>query len=215
MINEGDNLKKENNAKDYDLINNKLINWVLLIYLKLKFFKDLYFQNNLKEDIKQKSSPVFFNLIFNLFLDDLILNIYSITDKTNFTNKSENLTIRQLCCDPRIEQNINKNTEFKKYIDELIKLIKDSNLDIWRNKIIAHKDLKFSLVHDDSIDTTLDKIEEIVDKIKFIVAEYNHYVLKTAIHWDYQFNDYINKDQTAKRICDLLEIGIDHEFNFS
>ena len=101
-------------------------------------YLELYGKKSSRIELLNKAAPYFFRTVQMVYWDNTLLHISRLTDPVKIGRK-ENLTIQQL---PELVSDELK-PKVKELVDEVIKKTEFSR--DWRNRRIAHKDLRLAL----------------------------------------------------------------------
>ena len=118
---------------------NALWNEVAWLYTKWSEYDELFAKKPSRVDLLNDAAPTFFHIVQDCLFKDILLHIARLTDPPK-TGKKKNLSIRSL-------PNIISSDRLKKEIEGLIETTveKAEFCRDWRNRRIAHTDLKLSL----------------------------------------------------------------------
>lgn len=118
---------------------NALWNEVAWLYSKWSEYDKLFGKKPSRVDLLNDAAPTFFHIVQDCLFKDIILHIARLTDPPKSVGK-DNLSVRGLPC---LISSASLKTEIESLIETAIQQA-DFCRD-WRNRSLAHKDLKLSL----------------------------------------------------------------------
>ena len=178
---------------------NALWNEVAWLYAKWSEYDELFGKKPSRIDLLNDAAPTFFHIVQDCLFKDIILHIARLTDSPKSVGK-DNLTIRRL---PSLISSDNLKAKVEKLIEETIK--KADFCRDWRNRTLAHKDLKLSIA-DEAVPlkpASRKKIKDVLKSISSIMNEISKKYMNTTII----FNGF-GKLRGAKALLYIIDDGI-------
>lgn len=159
---------------------NALWKEVAWLYIKWSEYDELFGKKPSRVDLLNYAAPTFFHIIQDCLFKDILLHIARLTDPPK-TGKKKNLSIRSL-------SNLISSDSLKKEIEGLIvtTIEKAEFCRDWRNRRLAHKDLKLSL-SDKAMplkSASREKVKDVLEAISSIMNAIAIHYSDTTISFD-------------------------------
>ena len=140
-----------------------LYNEVAWIHAKWIQYRKLYAKSEKRTHLLKDTAPFFFRVFRDVLIDDVLLHLTRLTDQPSF-GASKNLTLLRL-------PNAVKDCELRRQIRHQVEDAKSRTKKVrkWRNKRLAHRDLRLAL-RDPKVDplpvVTIDNIEKALNSVR-------------------------------------------------
>ena len=158
---------------------HELWNEVAWLYMKWEEYVELFGKTPTRIDLLNQSAPVFFKIVQDSLWEDVLLHISRLTDPPKSSGK-KNLTIQCLpsLVDEKIRETVSKQIT---YAIEKTRFCRD-----WRNRHIAHRDLKLSMgKHAEPLEpASRAKVKDALESISKVLNVISEYYMKSIIAFD-------------------------------
>ena len=168
------------NSTDFDKLFKKVDNAVVQISYRWKIYRQLFDSGQENIDILNRRGSNVFNLLQKLIVDDVILSLARLTDPPG-SSSNKNASFSNLLHQSRPHLEVKVYNE----IDGLVAKLFDSvrPIRVYRNKVIAHSDLKHVLGKKILPSMTYDELEIAMESAREFMTR-----LHSAL--SYQSSDY-------------------------
>jgi HEPN superfamily AbiU2-like protein len=158
---------------------------VALLHLRWAEFVELFGTKRSRIDLLNQAAPSFFRIVQDGLWDVTLLHIARLTDRPKSFGDKENLTIQNL---PRLV-----DSRIKLRVIALVQtaISKATFCRDWRNRNIAHSDLKLALNESPTPlpDVDKQKTEEALSAIEAVLSEVHERYMDSAMTFKFVFND--------------------------
>jgi hypothetical protein len=180
---------------------HELWNEVAWLYTKWGEYVELFGEKSSRIDLLNQSAPMFFRIVQDSLWENVLLHISRLTDPPKSCGR-QNLSIQSLSS--LVDENIKIDiTDQIKNAIEKSTFCRD-----WRNRHIAHRDLKLAL--DDQAEpltpASRAMIRDALDSIAKVLNTFSEYYLKSTIGFDV-----ISETCGAEDLLYILDDGIKAE----
>ncbi len=160
---------------------------VALLHLRWAEFVELFGTKRSRIDLLNQAAPSFFRIVQDVLWDVTLLHIARLTDSSKSFGKAdkENLTIQNL---PRL---VDSRIELRVTALVATAISKATFCRDWRNRNIAHSDLKLALNESPTPlpDVDKQKTEEALSAIEAVLSEVHEWYMDSATTFKFVFND--------------------------
>jgi hypothetical protein len=160
---------------------------VALLHLRWAEFVELFGTKRSRIDLLNQAAPSFFRIVQDVLWDVTLLHIARLTDSSKSFGKAdkENLTIQNL---PRL---VDSRIELRVTALVATAISKATFCREWRNRNIAHSDLKLALNESPTPlpDVDKQKTEEALSAIEAVLSEVHERYTDSATTFKFVFND--------------------------
>lgn len=181
---------------------NALWSEVAWLYTKWSEYEELFGKKPSRVDLLNNAAPTFFHIVQDCLFKDIILHISRLTDPPKSVGK-KNLSVRGLS---GLISPGNLKTEIETLIEAAVQ--KADFCRDWRNRSLAHKDLKLSLA-DEAVplkSASRKKVKDVLASISSIMNAMAIEYMDTTI-----FFDGLGKVKGAEALLYILDDGIKAE----
>jgi len=178
---------------------NSLWNEVTWLFSKWSEYDELFGKKPSRIDLLNDAAPTFFYIVQDCLFKDIILHIARLTDPSK-SGRKENLSIRGL---PSLISSDNLKIEVKELIDEALK--KAKFIRDWRNRTLAHKDLRLSMA-DEAVPlqpASRKKVKDVLESLSSIMNVIAKEYMDTTIIFDG-----LGKIRGAEALLFIIDDGI-------
>lgn len=180
------------------ILYHEIRNEVSQLHLKWNEYVELFGTNHSRVELLNESAPFFFKTIQDALFESILLHITRLTDPPKSFGK-DNLSVKRFAelVDDEIKQSIDEQID--------ITIEKSNFCRDWRNRHIAHKDLRLVIDSQAKLLQTASRAK-VKDALKSIAKVLNivseHYMDSTTIF------DLISNPQGAETLLYLLDDGL-------
>jgi len=177
---------------------NDLREQVAYLYLKWDEYVELFGAKPSRIKLLNKAAPRFFWIVQKSLWEDIILHIARLTDHCKTSGKA-NITIKRLVSlvDDQLEPHVSERV---KTAEQKVKLCRD-----YRNKLLAHRDLKLALRPKAKPlkDASREEVREALESLAAVLNSISEHYMNTTISFRV-----IKKPGSARGLLCVLDDGV-------
>jgi hypothetical protein len=153
---------------------HELWNEVAWLYIKWEEYVELFGKTPSRIDLLNQSAPMFFRIVQDSLLENVLLNIARLTDLPKYLGNKSNISIQ--CLSGLVDKEVQETISYQ--ITDAIK--KTDFCRDWRNRYIAHRD--FKLVMSENAEplkpASRAKVREALESIANVLNTISEYYMK-------------------------------------